>query len=68
MYVIKYACAVKKRMGRPATGHKPTLSVRMEPEALRLANKRAKAEGKTVGRWLEEAIRDKVDREANNAG
>ncbi len=54
-------------MGRPATGHKPTLSVRMEPEALRLANKRAKAEGKTVGRWLEEAIRDKVDREANNA-
>jgi predicted HicB family RNase H-like nuclease len=40
----------------------------MEPEALRLANERAKAEGMTVGRWLEEAIREKVDREANNAG
>tara|TARA_Y100000310_G_C20169718_1_gene573075 strand:- start:283 stop:462 length:180 start_codon:yes stop_codon:yes gene_type:complete len=58
---------MKKRLGRPPTGNKPRLSVRMEPEALRLANERAKAEGKTVGRWLEEAIRQKIDREANNA-
>ena len=55
-------------MGRPATGHKPTLSVRMEPEALRLANERAKAEGMTVGRWLEEAIREKIKREDNDDG
>ena len=52
-----------KRMGRPPTGHKPSLSVRMEPEALRLANERAKAQRKTVGAWLEEAIREKAERE-----
>ncbi len=59
-----------KRMGRPPTGHQPRLSVRMEPEALRLANERAKAAGKTVGRWLEEAIDEKAAREreeGNNA-
>ncbi len=56
---------MKKRMGRPPTGNKPRLSVRMEPEALRLANERAKAEGKAVGRWLEEAIREKLERESN---
>ena len=59
----KYRRIVKKRMGRPPTGHQPRLSVRMEPEALRLANERAKAAGKTVGRWLEEAIREKIERD-----
>ena len=46
--------------------HKPRLSVRMEAEALRLAGERAKAQGKTVGSWLEEAIREKLEREAKN--
>ena len=50
-------------MGRPPTGHKPRLSVRMEPEALRSARERAKAERKTVGRWLEEAIREKLEQD-----
>ena len=50
-------------MGRPPTGSKPRLSVRMEREVLRLASERAKAAGKTVGRWLEDAIREKVERE-----
>ena len=54
---------MKKRMGRPPTGHQPRLSVRMDPEALRLAGERAKMAGKTVGRWLEEAIREKLERE-----
>ncbi len=36
----------------------------MEPAALQLANERAKAGGKTVGTWLEEAIREKAEREA----
>ena len=35
----------------------------MEPEALRLANERAKAQRKTVGTWVEEAIREKAERE-----
>ena len=34
----------------------------MEPAVLRLANERAKTQGKTVGRWLEEAIREKAER------
>lgn len=55
-----------KRVGRPPTGHQPRLSVRMEPEALRLAGEHAKAGAKTVGRWLEEAIREKAEREDRN--
>jgi len=38
----------------------------MDPDALRLANERAKTAGKTVGRWLEEAIREKVEREVSD--
>ena len=52
-----------KRMGRPPTGCKPNLSVRMERDALRVANERAKAQRKSVGAWLEEAIREKAIRE-----
>ena len=57
---------VKKRMGRPPTGQQPRLSVRMDREALHVANERAKTSGKTVGRWLEEAIREKVEREGSD--
>lgn len=35
----------------------------MEVEALRLASERAKSQGKTVGQWLEEAIKEKLERE-----
>ncbi len=59
---------MKKRMGRPPTGNKPRLSVRMDREALRLAGERAKAERKTVGRWLEEAIREKLERDGGLDG
>jgi len=38
----------------------------MDPDALRLAGERAKAEGKTVGLWLEEAIQEKIEREVSN--
>ena len=54
------------RVGRPPTGHQPRLSVRMDPDALRLAGERAKAEGKTVGLWLEEAIQENIEREVSN--
>ena len=57
---------VKKRMGRPPTGQQPRLSVRMDREALRVANESAKAAGTAVGRWLEEAIREKVERESSD--
>ena len=52
-----------KRVGRPATGHQPRLSVRMDPSMLKLASGHAKAGGHTVGKWLEEAIREKIERE-----
>ena len=62
---FKYNGYMRPR-GRPPTGNKPRLSVRMQPEALRLASEQAKAAGKAVGVWLEEAIREKTEREANN--
>ena len=52
-----------KRVGRPPTGHQPRLSVRMDPTMLKLAYEYAKAKGHTVGKWLEEAIREKIERE-----
>ena len=52
-----------KRVGRPPTGHQPRLSVRMEPSMLKLASQHAKNQGHTVGKWLEEAIREKMERE-----
>jgi predicted HicB family RNase H-like nuclease len=59
---------MKNRVGRPATGHKPRLSIRMEPEALRKATEGARAEGKTVGSWLEEAILEKLERDGGRDG
>ena len=38
----------------------------MEPAMLKLAAQQAKAKGQTVGKWLEEAIREKVQREGDN--
>ena len=60
--------AAMKRVGRPATGHQPRLSVRMDPSMLKLASEHAKGKGHTVGRWLEEAIREKIEgeKEAGN--
>ena len=37
--------------------------MRMEPSMLKLAAQHAKAKGHTVGRWLEEAIREKIESE-----
>ena len=54
------------RMGRPPTGHKPVVGVRMEPSALQMAKKQAKSRGTTLGSWLEDAIREKIERETSN--
>ena len=51
------------KIGRPATGHQPVLSVRMAPEALQAAKAPAKAYGTTLGRWLEAAIKEKQQRD-----
>ncbi len=51
------------KLGRPATGNKPVLSVRMKPEALPTAKDHAKGVKKPRGAWLEEAIQEKIARE-----
>ena len=53
-------------MGRPPTGHQPRLSVRMDPTMLKLASQHAKGKGHTVGKWLEEAIREKIEQEGSD--
>jgi len=37
--------------------------VRMRPSIVRKAHQKAKDEGKTLGRWLEEAIEQRLERE-----
>ncbi len=54
------------KIGRPATGHKPVLSVRMDPAALERAKVHVKSRRRVLGAWLEEAIREKIDRESKN--
>lgn len=60
-----YPRRMKRPVGRPSTGNTPQLSIRMNREVLGKAKERAKAEGMTVGRWLEEAIREKMERDSN---
>ena len=62
---VNYPMGMKRPVGRPSTGNTPQLSIRMSREALVKAKERAKAEGTTVGRWLEEAIREKMERDSN---
>ena len=52
-------------MGRPITGRIPNFSIRIKPHALNKAREAAFSHEKTLGCWLEEAINEKVEREAN---
>ena len=54
------------RTGRPRTGRKPTFIVRMNPNDADAARQSAKATGKQLGQWLEEAIQEKIEREGSN--
>ena len=47
----------------PLAAMKPTTSIRIDPEALHEARVAAVTARKTLGRWLEEAIREKIQRE-----
>jgi len=53
-------------MGRPPTGHKPVVSIRMAPEVLKRALRHAKGQRKPLGQWLEEAVEEKMQREVND--
>ena len=48
---------------RKQPGIKPNTSIRIDPEVLHQARVAAVTARKTLGRWLEEAIRAKIERE-----
>ena len=54
---------MKKRTGRPRTGMKPNTSIRVDPDILHQARVAAVIQRKTMGKWLEEAILEKIERE-----
>jgi len=56
------------KLGRPATGHKPVVSIRMDPEALKRAKGHVKSRRRVLGEWLEAAIREKMEREGSQDG
>ena len=41
---------------------KPNVSIRIDPEVLYLAKVKAVTSKKTLGKWLEEAIKEKIER------
>ena len=54
------------RTGRPRTGRKPNFIVRMNADDSVAARQAARDAGKQVGQWLEEAIREKIEREGSD--
>ena len=63
MYGNKYGVSMSPRTGRPRTGVTPNFGVRVDPDAANVARAAARASNKRVGKWVEEAIREKVERE-----
>ena len=51
------------KTGRPKTGRKPNVSIRIDPGVYYKAKVAAVTNKKTIGKWLEEAINEKVNRE-----
>ena len=64
LYYTKYHPTMVPRTGIPRTGIKPLFPVRVDPEAAAKARAAAKASGKRVGVWLEEAISEKAERDS----
>ena len=51
------------RTGRPRTGRAPNISLRINPDAYHAARIEAVTARKPLGQWIEEAIREKIERE-----
>jgi hypothetical protein len=58
MYYMYYNCRDMKQMK-----HWPNLSIRLNPNALQMAKVAAAASNSTIGRWLAEAIEEKIERQ-----
>ena len=54
---------MEKRIGRPKTGITPNTTVRVDPDILHKARVAAVIQKKTMGRWLGEAILEKIERD-----
>jgi len=52
-----------QQIGRPKTGMKPNVSIRLDRDVLHQARVAAVTQKKTMGQWLEEAIVEKIERE-----
>ncbi len=63
LHYVRYTKCMSARMGRPPTGRTPNTSIRLDPTAHHLARIAAVTEHKTLGQWLAEAIREKVERD-----
>lgn len=55
-----------EKRGRPATGHKPVVSIRMDPLVLKMAKAHTQDCQRVLGEWLEDAIREKLKRERDD--
>jgi predicted HicB family RNase H-like nuclease len=51
------------RTGRPRTGRKPNICIRMDPGIYYRAKVAAVTRKMTIGQWLEEAIKEKANRQ-----
>jgi len=51
------------RTGRPKTGRQPNISIRINPDIHHKAKIAAVTRKLTIGSWLEEAIKEKVERD-----
>ena len=51
------------RTGRPRTSRTPNIGIRINPDAYHAARIEAVTAKKTLGQWIEEAIREKIERE-----
>lgn len=67
LYDSLYNTDMGQRTGRPRTGIKPNTSIRVDLDILHQARVAAVTRKKTLGRWLEEAILEKIDREQKRA-
>ena len=57
---MSYNLYMAPRTGRPRTGITPNVSIRLNPDVYQLARIAAVTERKAVGKWLEEAILEKL--------
>jgi predicted HicB family RNase H-like nuclease len=65
-YYLNYNHIMSAKIGRPRTGRWPNISIRINPVVLQRARDAAVSQKKTLGKWLEEAILEKTEREELN--